>query len=248
MRSRLVRCLIVLLALPTLWVARPVPASAQSLCGLPDPTWFIEFSDGSVTFRNDIFRRPGLILATQGTTIPRQLQAGGAQTVSWENTFATYVGTPAKPANPATLPAAAATILQRAQIPNKACPTPLIAFNELLLPGSKAPWSANETLYRQNVLSLLTLLAGQGAHTFLLIPGVPNVDGAAAQWWQQVSTVSDIVQEVYFKAPAIYAQGPLAGRNLRLAFRNALAPYLALGIQPNKLGLMLGFQLSLIHI
>ena len=192
-------------------MARPAPASAQSLCGLPDPTWFIEFSDGSVSFRNDIFRRPGLILATQGTTIPRQLQAGGAQTVSWENTFANYVGTPAKPANPATLPAAAATIMQRAVIPNNACATPLIAFNELLLPGTNAPWSANETLYRQNVLTLLTLLAGQGAHTFLLVPGVPGVGGTAAQWWQQVSTVSDIVQEVYFKAPAIYAQGPLAG-------------------------------------
>ncbi len=57
-----------------------------------------------------------------------------------------------------------------------------------------------------------------------------------------MSTVSDIVQEVYFKAPAIYAQGPLAGRNLRVAFRAALAPYLALGIQPARLGLMLGFQ------
>src|SRR3954451_11230643 len=243
MRTRLaVRCLLLVLVAAALGGVRPAPASAQSLCGLPDPTWFIEFSDGSVSFRNDVFRRPGVILATQGTTIPRQLQAGGAQTVSWENTFANYVGTPANPANPATLPAAAATIMQRAVIPNDACATPLIAFNELLLPGSNAPWSANEGLYRQNVLTLLTLLAGQGAHTFLLIPGPPGVGGTAAQWWQQVSTVSDIVQEVYFKAPAIYAQGALAGRNLRLAFRSALGPYEALGIQPNRLGLMLGLQ------
>ena len=48
---RLVRCLFVLLAVPALWVARPAPASAQSLCGLPDPTWLFDFSDGSVSFR-----------------------------------------------------------------------------------------------------------------------------------------------------------------------------------------------------
>src|SRR3954453_11979735 len=101
-RRRLVRCLFVLLALPVFWVARPAAASASSLCGLPDPTWFIEFSDGSVSFRNDVFRRPGLLLATQGTLIPSQLRAGGAQTVGWENPFATYVGTPASPADPAT--------------------------------------------------------------------------------------------------------------------------------------------------
>jgi hypothetical protein len=244
MRTRLaVRCLLVLLATAALGGVRPTPASATSLCGLNDPTWFIEFSDGSVSFRNEIFRRPGLILATQGTTIPTQLRAGGAQTVGWENTFASYVGTPAKPADPATLPVAAQTIMQRAQATNMpGCTTPLIAFNELLDPGSNGPWSGAEATYRQNVLTLLTLLATQGAHTFLLIPNTPGVGGTAAQWWQQVSTVSDIVQEVYFKAPTVYAQGALAGRNLRLAFRSALGPYEALGIQPNRLGLMLGFQ------
>src|SRR3954454_19159185 len=175
MRTRLVvRCLLLVLVAAALGGVRPAPASATSLCGLPDPTWFIEFSDGSVSFRNDVFRRPGLLLATQGTLIPSQLRAGGAQTVGWENTFATYVGTPASPADPATLPTAAQTILQRAQSTNNGCSTPLIAFNELLDPGSNGPWSGAEATYRQNVLTLLTLLATQGAHTFLLIPGPPG--------------------------------------------------------------------------
>src|SRR5689334_17989998 len=105
MRSRLVpSCVLAALAALALGGLRPSPAVAQPQpCGLPEPTWYVEFSDGSVAFRNEIFRRPGLILATQGTAVPAFLRAGGAQTIGWENNLAVYAGTNTRPADPATL-------------------------------------------------------------------------------------------------------------------------------------------------
>src|SRR4051812_28119375 len=196
MRSRLVSsCLLAALAALALVAVRPAAAAAQAqACGLPEPTWYVEFSDGSVQFRNEIFRRPGLILATQGTALPSSLRAGGAWTIGWENDLSIYVGTNTKPADPATLNDAENTILQRAAGTNApGCATPLIAFNELLDPTAPGPWSAAEAQYRQNVLTLFQALSARGVTAFLLVPHTPGVvAGPAAFWWQQVSTVAQI--------------------------------------------------------
>src|SRR3954470_20888186 len=108
MRKRLVlSCLLAALAALALGAVRAAAAAAQPQpCGLPEPTWYIEFSDGSVSFRNDVFRRPGLILATQGTAVPNALRAGGALTIGWENDLSDYAGTNPRPADPATLDSA----------------------------------------------------------------------------------------------------------------------------------------------
>ena len=44
------------------------PAAPGGLCGLPDirPLW-VEYAEGSVSFRNDVFGRPGVVAATSGT-------------------------------------------------------------------------------------------------------------------------------------------------------------------------------------
>ena len=62
-------------------------------CGLPEarPLWF-DFADGSVAFRTTIFGRPGLVLASSGTSVPQQLWALGAQTIYWQMRLRTLDG------------------------------------------------------------------------------------------------------------------------------------------------------------
>src|SRR5262245_47245412 len=107
-------------------------AAGAAQCGLPDAgPWWIEFSDGSVTFRNAVFAHTGVIAATQGgPTVPKQLRAGGAQTVYWQMRLGDLVGTTSKPADPASLPAAADKLFRRA-VDASLCDTPIIALNEL---------------------------------------------------------------------------------------------------------------------
>jgi hypothetical protein len=105
------------------------------------------------------------------------------------------------------------------------------------------PWSATNAQYRANVLLYLRTLASRGARPALLVSSRPYTAGAAGDWWRQVAEVSDLVQEVYFPAPSIYAQGPVLGsRTLRNAFRRAILNFTQLGIPISKLGIMLGFQ------
>ena len=245
MTSRMARCLLRTLALVGAFLAlAPVAQAAQ--CGLPDASpWWIDFSDGSVSFRDSVFKHPGVIAASTGAQAPASLRAGGAQTVYWYMHLDAIVGSPEAPAAPENIPASAAQLLAAAQS-SSGCATPVIALNELAGQDSPAPWSAGTTAYRDNVLALATALTTGGARPFLLIPGTPhspNVAGAAAAWWQRLAQVSDIVLEVYAPAPTIFAAGSLLGsRALRVSFRTALQSFLAISVPAGKLGVMLGFQ------
>src|SRR2546423_9927132 len=80
-----------------------VPGRAYAAeCGLPDakPLW-IEFSDGSVGFRAQVFRRSGLVLASNGVADEQWLRGGGAQTIYWVMKLERLVGTNVAPADPA---------------------------------------------------------------------------------------------------------------------------------------------------
>jgi hypothetical protein len=58
------------------------PSALAGPCGLPDaPPLWVDYAEGSVEFRNEVFRRPGLVLASSGMTVPRDLREGGASTV-----------------------------------------------------------------------------------------------------------------------------------------------------------------------
>ena len=86
-------------------------------------------------------------------------------------------------------------------------------------------------------------LAGLGAHTYLLVSSAPYTGGDAADWWRQVAQYADVVPEVYFNAPRNMQPGPLlAARRARIAMRDAVAAYTSIGIAPQRLGIMLGFQ------
>jgi hypothetical protein len=221
----------------------PAAPAVAGTCGVPDekPVW-VEFSDGSVLFRDDVFRHPGLVLASAGARIPQTLREGGAATMYWEMNLDVLVGTPSEPEDPATIDGAAESLFDRA-VSSSGCPTPWIALNELQGSRLGGPWSVTNETYRANVLQLMSHLSGLGAHPFLLVPGAPATDGEAGDWWADAATVGSLVAEVYFGAPVIHDQGPVVGpRTVRQAFRRRLLQFTELGVPADRLGLMLGFQ------
>ncbi|MER3411643.1 MAG: hypothetical protein C4305_04560, partial [Thermoleophilia bacterium] len=67
-------------------------------CGLPDtrPLW-LDYAEGSVSFRKEVFGRPGVIAATSGIQVASELRRAGAQTVYWWSKLGQLVGTTAAP-------------------------------------------------------------------------------------------------------------------------------------------------------
>ena len=218
-------------------------ASPTAACGLPDakPLW-IEYSEGSVGFRQDVFAKPGIVAGTSGTAMPAALRKGGAQTVYWWMKLGSIVGTTTAPADPATIAPAAQKLFDQAAA-SSGCATPYIALNELNGASTTTPWTATNAQYRANVLELMHQLSSKGARPFLLVNSAPYTDGDAGAWWRQAAQYGDIVPEVYFNARVIIGQGVILGsRRMRTLFRNAIAAYTAIGIPVSKLGFVLGFQ------
>jgi hypothetical protein len=218
-------------------------AAVTAQCGLPDakPVW-IEYSEGSVAFRQAVFAKPGIIVATSGSAVPAALRSGGAQTVYWQMKLGAIVGTTTAPADPATIAAAAQKLFDQA-VASTTCATPLIALNELNGASTTTPWTTTNAQYRANVLELMRQLSSRGARPFLLVSSVPYTGAEAADWWRQAAQVGDLVPEVYFNAPAVAKQGVILGsRRMRMALRSAVAAYTAIGIPVARIGFVLGFQ------
>jgi hypothetical protein len=206
------------------------------------PLW-IDYGEGSL--KPDVravFARPGIVVSTSGTTVPAEFREAGAITTYFVRGLPAFVGQPATPADPSSIPSAAAKMLAQAQT-SSACSTPTIALNELLGSNARTPWTPTTAQYRANVLQLVQLLAQGGAHPALLVHGDPNVDGVAADWWRQVARSAQVVYEAYYDAPHMIELGPLmANRRMRLGIRNVVSMYEGIGIAPDRLGIMLGFH------
>src|SRR5579862_5849768 len=234
--------LAVVAALTALWLAAPGSAHA-AVCGLPDATpWWIDFADGTVSFRSE-FAQPGAIVATSGGAIPAALRNAGAQTVYWEMHFESDVGTPQAPFGSDSIGSAADALFNRAAA-SSGCSTPVIALNEMLGVTARPPLSATATQYRLNVLAFVQELVSRGATPVVLLSSAPNMSGdGGTSYWQQLASYADLVREVYLPAPAIVAQGIGGGsRTLRVALRTAVQQLTAIGVAPGRIGLMLGFQ------
>jgi hypothetical protein len=219
------------------------PAAPGGLCGLPDvrPLW-VEYAEGSVPFRNDVFGRPGIVAATSGTVNAGELRARGAHTVYWWMKLNRVAGTPSAPTAAATVAAGVTEIVDKA-IAATECQTPVIVLNELNSAGSTTPWTPTNAQYRANVLEVLRGISARGGRPLLLISARPYIGGDALAWWQQAGQVAEIVREVYFPAPPLMRTGAvLASRTMRQKFRQGLAPLLAAGIPQERLGLVIGFQ------
>ncbi len=219
------------------------PAARTAQCGLPDtkPLW-LDYAEGSVSFRNDVFARPGVIAATSGVQNATDLRAGGAQTVYWWMKLNKLAGTPSAPLDPATIPEAVADVFSKA-VAATGCETPLIVLNELNSAGTTTPWTDTNAQYRANVLDVLRRLAERGALPVLLISARPYTGGDAVGWWQQASQSAVLVREVYFPAPPVMRAGAVVGsRTMRQRFRDGVAPLRAIGIRADRLGIVVGFQ------
>ena len=194
-----------------------------------------------------ILAKPGTLLAAtthSGTDYAVAARARGAATYAFDLKLSNKVGTPAQPADPSTLEAAAQTEYQKAVVRSGNCATPLVVENELFGAQTPTPWTASTAQYRANVLAFLQDLAALGAHPVLLVNKTPYAGSAdALAWWQSVAKVSDIVREVYLPATRIWPLGPVLGnRLLRQSYRNAVADLTtSLGIPANRLGIMISF-------
>ena len=221
--------------------------AAVGSCALPSsaPLW-IEYGDALTTDVRDVFARPGVIVSTSGTGGPAYFRAHGAATTYFELHLPDLVGQPSAPADPASIAGASSKLLAQA-IASTGCSTPWIALNELFGSNLPAPWSATNTVYRANVLTLMQQLAAGGAHPVLLVHGNYTVAGATADWWRQVSQSGDIVYEAYYDASHVSALGPLMGnRRMRLGLRRLVSDFGGIGITPAHLGAMLGFHTEVV--
>jgi hypothetical protein len=209
---------------------------------LPDasPLW-IDFDDSNFSGWS-LFGVPGEITSVSGAQIGTQLRSAGAQTTFFDLYLSNRMGTPSAPADPATIPDRVTKLFAFAASVS-GCSTPLIAENELFGAGTITPWSATNAQYRANVLAYLQGLAAKGARPFLLVSSAPFTGGDAGAWWLQVAQVADIVQEFFANPKTIAAKDPVtSSRSLRVSMRQAVQPYLALGIPPSRVGLMLEYE------
>jgi hypothetical protein len=217
----------------------PAPYAGQ--CGLPaaQPLW-AEFGWPTPAYEA-IFGKPGVVLGASGGAWPAKMRAAGAATVYFDLNLRNRIGTTTKPADPALLDARAKTFFDYT-VQQTGCATPVIVLNELAGAGLVTPWSDNNAQYRQNALRFVQLLAGFGAHPVLLIAGRPYTGGDAGVWWQQVAASAEIVREDYIPATSTWQNGPVLGnRILRESYRQAVGDLTAIGIAPNRVGLMISF-------
>ena len=217
--------------------AAPAPYAGQ--CGIPatQPVWF----DFGQPYLQPVFGKPGVVVGTSTGDWPSQMRVLGAGTVYFDLNLKNRVGTPTKPTATATMPDRAQK-LDAFAVEQTGCATPVVVFNELSGPGLVTPWSDTNAQYRANVLALIQDIAALGAHPVLLIPAKVYAGGDALAWWQQVSAAAEIVREAYVPATVTWKQGPVLGnRNLRNAYRDDVTNLTAMGIPPNKVGLMVSF-------
>jgi hypothetical protein len=235
-------------------VAAPSAARAHhwvpGACGLPTTLPLeVEYAEVSVSPRilDEIFAtaRPPLTLATSGTALGAHLRAFGAHTVYWQMKIERMLGGTATPADPSTIDAAADRLYERA-VASTGCLTPSIALNELQGNWMPTPWPLSYAQYRANALELVRRLHARGAHPYLMVTTSPPTftdSPEAAEWWREAAQVSDIVLQVHFDARYVYGRGPLlASRARRMKMRRVLDQFTALGIPPERLGLLHGFQ------
>ena len=219
--------------------APPAPYAGQ--CGLPSsqPMW-MDFGWPTDAY-NAILGKPGIVIGASSGAYPAQMRAAGAATVYFDLNLKNRIGTTIAPADPATIPGRAQKLFAYA-VQQTGCATPVIVLNELAGAGLVTPWQDKNAQYRQDALSFVQSLSQLGAHPVLLINASPYTGGDALVWWQQAAAAAEIVREDYVPATITWKSGPVLGsRNLRNAYRNAVADLTSIGIPPSRVGLMISF-------
>jgi hypothetical protein len=234
------KVLAVALALAAVAAVAPGRASARD-CGIPDttPLW-VDYVDAPFW---PVFAKAGVVTAISDTILPGKFKDAGVPTMRLDLYLNSRVGQPSAPLDPAKV-VEWANKLFAFSVENTGCATPWIVENELFGANLPTPWSDTNQRYRANVLLLLRTLAQRGAHPVLLINSDPFVASPdAAAWWRNVAAVSDIIREDYVPADLAFGRGIVLGnRTLRQTYRRGLPNLLAIGIPPEKLGIMISFS------
>jgi hypothetical protein len=204
------------------------------------PAW-IDYGDKWVPFRR-LFFQPGLTVALAHDAPAVDARRGGAQLAFWAMSLKRAVGIPARPAEPRTIPAATARVLEDA-VRVTGCSTPVIGLNELFEAQRPAPWRPQTARYRANVLALVQGLSARGAQPQLFISQAGATGGAAGSWWRAVEQAATIVRELYLPAPWLHAFGPgRASVYMRFELRRAVRNLTTIGVPSSRVGIALGFQ------
>jgi hypothetical protein len=233
------RLLLSALAAAAALAAAPASASAAP-CVVPGgkPLWI----DYGAPQLEEIFGRPGVIVAGSGEGYPARMRARGATTVYFDLYLNRRVGTPSVPASPALLPQRARALFDFA-VKTLGCETPWIVMNELFGASTPTPWTPTTSQYRANVIEWARLLAALGARPILLVSSDPYTGVDAAPWWRELASVADIVLEKYFAAPTIHKAGPeLGSRRMRTSMRAGATKLFSMNVPAAKVGFMLAFQ------
>ena len=219
---------------------RAAAPAADPCVQVAQPAW-IDYGDKWVPFRRYFFR-DGLAVALAHDAPGDDARRNGAQVAFWAMSLKRAVGTPARPADPASIPAATARLLKTA-LRVTGCSTPVIALNELFGAHRPAPWTPKTSQYRANVLALVRGLAQFGAQPHLLISQAGATGGASANWWRAVAQSATIAREVYIPAPWLHSLGPgRASVFFRFELRRAIRNFTTIGIPSSRLAVALGFQ------
>jgi hypothetical protein len=221
--------------------AAPAARTASPPCSPPaSPAW-IDYADKWVPFRR-LFFQPGLTVALAHDAPAADARRRGAQLAFWAISLERAVGTPGKPADPRTIPAATARVLEDA-VRVTGCSTPVIGLNELFGAQRPTPWQQPNARYRADVLALVQGLAAQGAQPQLFISQAGATGGAAGRWWRAVAQAATIVRELYLPAPWLHAFGPSrASVYMRFELRRAVRNLTTIGVPSSRVGIALGFQ------
>jgi hypothetical protein len=204
------------------------------------PAW-IDYGDKWVPFRR-LFFRPGLAVALAHDAPAADARRRGTQLAFWDMSLRRAVGTPARPADPRTIPAATVRLLEDA-VRVTGCSTPVVGLNELFGAHRSTPWRPRNARYRANVLALVRGLAARGAQPQLFISQAGATAGAAGRWWLAVAQSATIVRELYLPAPWLHAFGPArASVYMRFELRRAVRNLTTIGVPSNRVGIALGFQ------
>jgi hypothetical protein len=214
--------------------------SGSPPCSPAQPAW-IDYGDKWVPFRR-LFFQPALTVALAHDAPAADARRRGAQLAFWDMSLRRAVGTPAKPADPRTIPAATARVLEDA-VRVTGCSTPVIGLNELFGAYRPTPWQPSNARYRAAVLALVQGLAAHGAQPQLFISQAGATAGAAGSWWRAIAQSAAIVRELYLPAPWLYAFGPSrASVYMRFELRRAVRNLTTIGVPSSRVGIALGFQ------
>jgi hypothetical protein len=221
-------------------VTQAAPSAALTCVQPAQPAW-IDYGDKWVPFRR-LFFRPGLAVALAHDAPAADARRRGVQLAFWDMSVGRAVGTPSRPADPRTISAATARVLEDA-VRVTGCSTPVVGLNELFGAQRPTPWRGRNAQYRASVLALVQGLAARGAQPQLLISRAAATAGAAGRWWRAVAQSATIVRELYLPARWLHAFGPARESvYMRFELRRAVRNLTTIGVPSSRVGIALGFQ------